>query len=152
MAAQLPPLMPLPLVAHPAQNAEQVPSSAQPCPLSCQSAFLTFIPHCAHPHLIMKQKASLPAFRLPSVPSRLFQRAATACNDGWALLQGSKNSNLGDAAAQQLQEALQASQALPGLDVMQHVAHMQAVLTGASTAHLQVAPCHTMSYPFAIMN
>ena len=49
MAAQLPPLMPLPLVAHPAQNAEQVPSSAQPCPLSCQSAFLTFIPPLCPP-------------------------------------------------------------------------------------------------------
>ena len=47
---------------------------------------------------------------------------------------------------------MQASQALPGLDVMQHVAHMQALLTGASTAHLQVAPCHTVSYPSASMN
>lgn len=51
MAAQPPPLMPLPLVAHPAQHAEQVPSSAQPCPLSCPVCF--------------------PDLQFPTVPARI---------------------------------------------------------------------------------
>ena len=39
---------------------------------------------------------------------------------------------------QQYHEALQGSQA-PAMDVMQHMAHMQALLAGATSASLQVS-------------
>ena len=40
--------------------------------------------------------------------------------------------------SQQYHEALQGSQA-PAMDVMQHMAHMQALLAGATSASLQVS-------------
>ena len=42
-------------------------------------------------------------------------------------------------AAKQYQEALQGAQQVP-MDVMQHMAHMQALLASASSAHLQACP------------
>ena len=45
-------------------------------------------------------------------------------------------------AAKHYQEALQGVQQVP-MDVMQHMAHMQALLASASSAHLQACPLHT---------
>ena len=55
-------------------------------------------------------------------------------------MQASRSSNVQGLAGQQYPEVLQGSQ-LPGMDVMQHMAHMQALLAGATSASSQVPLC-----------
>ena len=49
-------------------------------------------------------------------------------------------------AAKQYQEALQGAQQAP-IEVMQHMAHMQALLASASSAHLQACPLYANMHP-----